>query len=46
MNSHGVERDEGMSMGMRIYWALVSALSAVSLYLAVVCALPRGPAGY
>ncbi|MCE3284000.1 MAG: hypothetical protein K0R70_256 [Steroidobacteraceae bacterium] len=46
MNSHDDERDEGTSVGMRIYWALVSALSAVSLYLTVVYALPRGAAGF
>jgi hypothetical protein len=37
---------ERMSVGMRVYWTLVTALSAVCLYLIVVCATPRGPVGY
>jgi hypothetical protein len=47
-SSDGFDRDhdERMSMGLRAFWATVSAASAVLLYLAIVCALPRGPVGY
>lgn len=40
------ERDERMTVGQRAFWAFVTTLSAVLLYLTVVCALPRGPIGY
>lgn len=40
------ERDEHMTVGQRAFWALVTTLSGVLLYLTVVCALPRGPIGY
>jgi hypothetical protein len=35
-----------MGMAMRAFWALVTATSFVLLYLTVLCALPRSPAGY
>ena len=40
------ERDERMTVGQRAFWAFVTTLSGVLLYLTVVCALPRGPIGY
>jgi hypothetical protein len=40
------DREERMSLGLRAFWAVVTTLSGVLLYLAIVCALPRGPIGY
>lgn len=48
MVGDGFDRDDDgrMSLGQRAFWTAVSAVSAVLLYLCVVCALPRGPVGY
>ena len=47
MGSDGLDRDdEHMTLGQRAFWTLVSASSAIMLYLCIVCAMPRGPAGY
>lgn len=40
------DRDERMTVGQRAFWALVTTLSGVLLYLTVVCVLPRGPIAY
>ena len=47
-SSDGFDRDHGerMSVGLRAFWTTVSAASAVLLYLAIICALPRGLVGY
>jgi hypothetical protein len=48
MRTEGFDRDDDdrMSLGQRAFWTAVSAVSVMLLYLAVVCALPRGPVGY
>jgi hypothetical protein len=46
MGSDGFDRDERMSPGQRAFWTVVSAFSAVLLYLTVLCSLPRGAVGY
>ena len=46
MVDDGFDRDARMSLRHRAFWTLVGAVSTVLLYLAIVCALPRGPVGY
>ena len=46
MVDDGFDRDGRMSLRHRAFWTVVGAASTVLLYLAIVCALPRGPVGY
>ena len=46
MVEDGFDGHERMSLRRRAYWTLVGAASTVMLYLAIACALPRGPVGY
>ena len=47
MVDDGFDRDDArMSLRHRAFWMIVGAASTVLLYLTVICALPRGAAGY
>lgn len=46
MVDHDFDSDRRMSLRRRAFWTVVGAASTLLLYLTIICALPRGPAGY